>query len=159
MKSTRHGFEFDETWSEQLWQLAQDGGDIPQETGSTTGGKPNGKVGDYAITLGPEVAAALPAPRCRCQEECALRTDTQPQGSRSGAAAARPRAEGFGGEGLAARQRRQATAHNGGHHHQTERQRRQTASLWNRRQRVMRVDGFRDDSVAARVQVCGVVAQ
>lgn len=57
-KSTRHGFEFEETLGEHLRKLVQDHGDIFQDTGSTTGLKPNCKVGDHVITIGPEKVAA-----------------------------------------------------------------------------------------------------
>jgi len=57
-KSTRHGFEFEETLGDHLRKQVQAGGDILQETGSTTGLKPNCKVGDYVITIGPEKVAA-----------------------------------------------------------------------------------------------------
>lgn len=57
-KSTRHGFEFEETLGDHLRQIVKARGDILQETGSTTGLKPNCKVGDYVITIGPEKTAA-----------------------------------------------------------------------------------------------------
>jgi hypothetical protein len=57
-KSTRHGFEFEETLGNHLREIVQGGGDILQETGSSTGLKPNCKVGDYVITIGPEKVAA-----------------------------------------------------------------------------------------------------
>jgi len=57
-KGTRHGFEFEETLGEHLRKLAQASGDIIQDTGSTTGLKPNCKVGDHVITVGPEKVAA-----------------------------------------------------------------------------------------------------
>lgn len=57
-KSTRHGLEFEDTLGEHLRQLVAEAGDILQETGSTTGLKPNCKVGDYVITIGPEKIAA-----------------------------------------------------------------------------------------------------
>lgn len=57
-KSTRHGFEFEETLGDHLRSLAQASGDIVQDTGSTTGLKPNCKVGDHVITIGPEKLAA-----------------------------------------------------------------------------------------------------
>lgn len=57
-KSTRHGLEFEETLGDHLRQLVKAGGDILQETGSSTGLKPNCKVGDYVITIGPEKVAA-----------------------------------------------------------------------------------------------------
>ncbi len=57
-KSTRHGFEFESTLGEHLRGLAQAAGDIVQDTGSTTGLKPNCKVGDHVITIGPEKLAA-----------------------------------------------------------------------------------------------------
>lgn len=57
-KSTRHGLEFEETLGDHLRQLVRSGGDILQETGSTTGVRPNCKVGDYVITIGPDKLAA-----------------------------------------------------------------------------------------------------
>jgi len=57
-KSTRHGLEFEETLGEHLRQLVQASGDVLQETGATTGLKPNCKVGDHVITIGPEKVAA-----------------------------------------------------------------------------------------------------
>ena len=57
-KSTRHGLEFEETLGDHLRKLVQDHGDIFQDTGSTTGLKPNCKVGDHVITIGPEKVAA-----------------------------------------------------------------------------------------------------
>lgn len=57
-KSTRHGTEFEDILAEHLRGLVQDGGDILQETGASTGLKPNCKVGDYVITIGPDKLAA-----------------------------------------------------------------------------------------------------
>ena len=57
-KSTRHGMEFEETLANHLRGLVQEAGDILRETGATTGLKPNCKVGDYVITIGPEKLAA-----------------------------------------------------------------------------------------------------
>lgn len=57
-KSTRHGLEFEETLGEHLRKLVQAAGDIIQDTGATTGLKPNCKVGDHVITIGPEKVAA-----------------------------------------------------------------------------------------------------
>jgi hypothetical protein len=57
-KSTRHGLEFEETLGDHLREIMRTGGDVFQETGSTTGLKPNCKVGDYVITIGPEKVAA-----------------------------------------------------------------------------------------------------
>ena len=57
-KSTRHGTEFEDILAEHLRGLVKDGGDILQETGATTGLKPNCKVGDYVITIGPDKLAA-----------------------------------------------------------------------------------------------------
>ena len=57
-KSTRHGLEFESTLGDHLRKLVQDSGDIVQDTGSTTGLKPNCKVGDHVITIGPEKLAA-----------------------------------------------------------------------------------------------------
>ena len=57
-KSTRHGLEFEETLGDHLRRLVATGGDVFQETGSTTGLKPNCKVGDYVITIGPDKIAA-----------------------------------------------------------------------------------------------------
>jgi hypothetical protein len=56
-KSTRHGFEFEETLGDHLRKQIQAAGDILEVTGSTTGLKPNCKVGDYVITIGPEKVA------------------------------------------------------------------------------------------------------
>lgn len=57
-KSTRHGLEFESTLGEHLRGLVQSGGDILEETASSTGLKPNCKVGDYVLTIGPEKLAA-----------------------------------------------------------------------------------------------------
>jgi hypothetical protein len=57
-KSTRHGLEFESTLGEHLRALVQAGGDILEETASTTGLKPNCKVGDYVLTIGPEKLAS-----------------------------------------------------------------------------------------------------
>ena len=57
-RSTRHGLEFEETLGNHLRQLVQASGDVLQETGATTGLKPNCKVGDHVITIGPEKIAA-----------------------------------------------------------------------------------------------------
>jgi hypothetical protein len=57
-KSTRHGLEFESTLGDHLRQIVQASGDIVQETGATTGLKPNCKVGDYVLTIGPEKLAA-----------------------------------------------------------------------------------------------------
>jgi hypothetical protein len=57
-KSTRHGVEFEAMLGEHLQGLVRASGDIFQETGSTTGLRPNCKVGDYVITVGPEKIAA-----------------------------------------------------------------------------------------------------
>ena len=57
-KSTRHGMEFEETLGNHLRSVVQDAGDILQDTGMTTGLKPNCKVGDHVITIGPEKIAA-----------------------------------------------------------------------------------------------------
>jgi hypothetical protein len=57
-KSTRHGMEFEETLGNHLRSVVQDAGDILQDTGATTGLKPNCKVGDHVITIGPEKVAA-----------------------------------------------------------------------------------------------------
>ncbi|MBI5270760.1 MAG: hypothetical protein HY856_13895 [Burkholderiales bacterium] len=56
-KSTRHGFEFEETLGDHLRAQVQTVGDIFEETGATTGLKPNCKIGDYVITIGPEKLA------------------------------------------------------------------------------------------------------
>jgi hypothetical protein len=56
-KSTRHGLEFESTLGEHLRGLVQAAGDILEDTGSTTGLKPNCKVGDFVITMGPEKLA------------------------------------------------------------------------------------------------------
>lgn len=57
-KSTRHGFEFESTLGDHLRSVVQAAGDVLQETGATTGLKPNCKVGDYVITIGPDKLAA-----------------------------------------------------------------------------------------------------
>jgi len=57
-KSTRHGLEFESTLGEHLRSLVQVSGDILEETASTTGMRPNCKVGDYVLTIGPEKMAA-----------------------------------------------------------------------------------------------------
>ncbi|HET9645618.1 MAG TPA: hypothetical protein VFP68_20185 [Burkholderiaceae bacterium] len=57
-KSTRHGLEFESTLGDHLRGLVQAAGDIVQDAGATTGLKPNCKVGDYVITIGPEKVAA-----------------------------------------------------------------------------------------------------
>lgn len=57
-KSTRHGVEFEEALGDHLRRLVQASGDIVQDTGSTTGLKPNCKVGDHVVTIGPEKVAA-----------------------------------------------------------------------------------------------------
>lgn len=57
-KSTRHGFEFESALGEHVRGLSQAAGDILEDTSSTTGIKPNCKVGDYVITIGPEKLAA-----------------------------------------------------------------------------------------------------
>jgi hypothetical protein len=57
-KSTRHGLEFESTLGEHLRGLVRAAGDILEETASTTGLKPNCKVGDYVMTIGPEKVAA-----------------------------------------------------------------------------------------------------
>lgn len=57
-KSTRHGLEFESTLGDHLRTLVQGSGDILQDTGSTTGLKPNCKVGDHVITIGPDKLAA-----------------------------------------------------------------------------------------------------
>lgn len=57
-KSTRHGLEFQSTLGEHLRGLAQSTGDIVEDTGSTTGLRPNCKVGDHVITIGPEKLAS-----------------------------------------------------------------------------------------------------
>lgn len=56
-KSTRHGLEFESTLGEHLRELVQAAGDILEDTGSTTGLKPNCKVGDFVLTIGPEKLA------------------------------------------------------------------------------------------------------
>jgi hypothetical protein len=57
-KSTRHGLEFESTLGTHLRELVQAAGDILEDTGSTTGLKPNCKIGDYVMTIGPEKLAA-----------------------------------------------------------------------------------------------------
>jgi hypothetical protein len=57
-KTTRHGDEFEATLGDHLRGLVQAAGDILEDTRTTTGLKPNCKVGDYVITIGPEKLAA-----------------------------------------------------------------------------------------------------
>lgn len=57
-KSTRHGLEFESTLGEHLREVVQGAGDILEETSLSTGLKPNCKVGDYVITIGPEKVAS-----------------------------------------------------------------------------------------------------
>lgn len=57
-KSTRHGIEFEAALGEHLRSVMAGTADIVQDTGATTGLKPNSKVGDYVITIGPEKVAA-----------------------------------------------------------------------------------------------------
>ena len=57
-KSTRHGFEFESTLGDHLRELVHAAGDVLQDTGATVGLKPNCKVGDHVITIGPEKVAA-----------------------------------------------------------------------------------------------------
>jgi len=57
-KSTRHGFEFEETLAGHLREDVQRAGDILEQTGATTGLIPNCKVGDHVITIGPDKVAA-----------------------------------------------------------------------------------------------------
>lgn len=57
-KSTRHGLEFESTLGAHLRAMAQSAGDILEETGSTVGLKPNCKIGDHVLTIGPEKLAA-----------------------------------------------------------------------------------------------------
>ena len=57
-KSTRHGIEFEAALSEHLRVAMEGTADIVQDTGATTGLKPNCKVGDHVITIGPEKVAA-----------------------------------------------------------------------------------------------------
>lgn len=57
-KSTRHGLEFEVALGEHLRSVVQATGDIVQDTGMTTGMKPNCKIGDHVITIGPEKVAA-----------------------------------------------------------------------------------------------------
>jgi hypothetical protein len=56
-KSTRHGLEFESTLGTHLRELVLGAGDILEDTGSTTGVKPNCKIGDYVMTIGPEKVA------------------------------------------------------------------------------------------------------
>ena len=57
-KSTRHGLEFESTLGDHLRELVRAGADILEDTGSTPGLKPNCKVGDYVLIIGPEKLAA-----------------------------------------------------------------------------------------------------
>lgn len=57
-KSTRHGLEFESTLGDHLRAMAQSAGDILAETGSTVGLKPNCKIGDHVLTIGPDKLAA-----------------------------------------------------------------------------------------------------
>lgn len=57
-KGTRHGLEFESTLGEHLIKLVNGAGDILQQTGSSIGLKPNCKVGDHVVTIGPEKLAA-----------------------------------------------------------------------------------------------------
>jgi hypothetical protein len=57
-RSTRHGLEFEQTLGDHLRKEVRATGDILEETGCSTGLKPNCKVGDYVITIGPEKVAA-----------------------------------------------------------------------------------------------------
>lgn len=57
-KSTRHGLEFEATLSDHLREIVAAAGDILQDTGATTGLRPNCKVGDHVITIGPEKLAS-----------------------------------------------------------------------------------------------------
>jgi len=57
-KGTRHGLEFEAALGDHLRGLAAAAGDIVEDTGATTGLKPNCKVGDHVITIGPEKVAA-----------------------------------------------------------------------------------------------------
>jgi hypothetical protein len=56
-KGTRHGLEFESALGTHLREVVQAAGDILEDTGSTTGLKPNCKVGDHVITIGPEKLA------------------------------------------------------------------------------------------------------
>jgi hypothetical protein len=57
-KSTRHGVEFESTLGTYLREVVQAAGDILEDTGSTTGLKPNCKIGDYVMIIGHEKVAA-----------------------------------------------------------------------------------------------------
>ena len=57
-KSTRHGMEFEAALGDHLREMVHATGDILQHTGNTTGLKPNCKVGDFVVTIGPEKDAA-----------------------------------------------------------------------------------------------------
>ena len=57
-KSTRHGIEFEAALGEHLRDILQGTGDIVQDTGATTGVRPNCKVGDHVVTIGPEKTAS-----------------------------------------------------------------------------------------------------
>jgi hypothetical protein len=56
-KSTRHGVEFESTLGTHLRERVRAAGDILEDTGATTGLKPNCKIGDYVMTIGPEKLA------------------------------------------------------------------------------------------------------
>lgn len=56
--STTHGHDFQQAGFEILQDLATRGGDIAEDTGSSTGLIPRSKVGDAVITLGADNAAA-----------------------------------------------------------------------------------------------------
>ena len=56
-RSTRHGFDFEESVGDALAVLAQRLGDIYTSTGASTGTIKNCKVGDHVIELGPESPA------------------------------------------------------------------------------------------------------
>lgn len=57
-KGTQHGLDFEEALRNHLREITQAAGDILEDTGMTTGLKPNCKVGDHVVTLGPEKLAA-----------------------------------------------------------------------------------------------------
>jgi hypothetical protein len=56
-KSTRHGGEFENALGEHLRERVRGPGDILEDTGTTTGLKPNCKIGDYVVTIGPDKVA------------------------------------------------------------------------------------------------------
>lgn len=57
-RSTTHGAQFEEEVGALLREQCQRSGDVLEDTGATTGVVPLCKVGDFALTLGPDHAAA-----------------------------------------------------------------------------------------------------